>query len=292
MADREKLQVALERLDAIDPTKLPVDKLKALQASLRSQLSALAERANASANKAAAALEQSDPNVLEYVLAETTKLRSRQEKLDDLDTKLEDQIQRSIIQTRMIARLGSAKRVVVLEGFVMSLIVVVLGLLLYDLGAPEAGRPSWLSTGNIFLIDSACCVVFMLEFLFRLGCAEAKPYVWRNHWVDFVTSIPIPPEALLARFGRFARLARLARMARLLRFVRVFFVLWRGMDKLQGVVDVKMMKKTIRWAVAATIVGAILIYRIEGWEGADSPVWQHDAGDVVEFYYGIDGGIW
>ena len=33
-----------------------------------------------------------------------------------------------------------------------------------------------------------------------------------------------------------------------------------------------MMKKTVRWAVAATVIGALLIYRLEGWEGEDSPV--------------------
>jgi voltage-gated potassium channel len=94
--------------------------------------------------------------------------------------------------------------------------------------------------------------------------------VWKHHWIDFVTSIPIPGEAQLARFGRFARLARFARLLRLLRFARLFFFLWRGLDKLQDVVDVKVMKKTIRWTVFATFAGALLIYKVEGAIGLDN----------------------
>ena len=52
-------------------------------------------------------------------------------------------------------------------------------------------------------------------------------------------------------------------------------MLWRGMDKLQDVVDVKMMKKTIRWAAIATLLGAVIIYKLEGGlgveDGIDSP---------------------
>ena len=36
------------------------------------------------------------------------------------------------------------------------------------------------------------------------------------------------------------------------------------MDKLQDVMDVKMMKKTIRWSVMATLAGAFFIYQLEG----------------------------
>ena len=150
MADRDNLQASLERLDAIHPTKLPVDTLKELQTSVRAQFAALAERARASADRATTALDRSDPQVLEFVVAETARLRSQEEVLDDLDAKLGDHIQRNIIQTRMIERLGSAKRVVLMEGFVMTLIVVVLGLLVYDLGVPTADRPDWLSRWNIF----------------------------------------------------------------------------------------------------------------------------------------------
>ena len=51
---------------------------------------------------------------------------------------------------------------------------------------------------------------------------------------------------------------------RFLRFLRLFFLLWRGMDKLQDVIDVKLMKRTLRWAVVVTLLGALLVFQIEG----------------------------
>ena len=44
------------------------------------------------------------------------------------------------------------------------------------------------------------------------------------------------------------------------------------MDKLQDVMDVKMMKKTIRWSVMATLVGAFFIYQLEGNGSDDNPI--------------------
>ncbi|MBQ17266.1 MAG: hypothetical protein CMJ65_09090, partial [Planctomycetaceae bacterium] len=132
---------------------------------------------------------------------------------------------------------------------------------------PDSARPFWLSSDSIFLIDTVCCAIFMSEFLLRLRCTDSKPFVWRHHWVDFVTSIPIPGEAQLARFGRVARLARFARILRVLRFLRflrLFFLLWRGMDKLQDVIDVKLMKRTLRWAIVVMLLGGLLVYQIEG----------------------------
>ena len=94
MADHDNLQAALGRLDAIHPTKLPVTKMKDLQESLHAQLSALADRAAKTADQASSALANSDPQVLEFVVAETAKLRAREEELDDLNQKLEDHIQK------------------------------------------------------------------------------------------------------------------------------------------------------------------------------------------------------
>ena len=42
------------------------------------------------------------------------------------------------------------------------------------------------------------------------------------------------------------------------------------MDKLQDVMDVKMMKKTIRWSVMATLAGAFFIYQLEGHGAEDN----------------------
>jgi len=78
----------------------------------------------------------------------------------------------------MTARLGSRTALIALETIVMTLIVLVLGLLVYDTTAgPDFDRPSWLSSDAIFIVDAACCMIFMGEFFLRLSCAESKAFV-------------------------------------------------------------------------------------------------------------------
>jgi voltage-gated potassium channel len=260
-----ELDNTLTQLDGINPSALPVTTLQQMQKRIREQLSQLNKDASTCLQAAQSALDESDPDVIGFSKRKKERFRLQAEHLNDLHTKLETSIQKGIIRGNMIRQLGSARRLAVLEAFIMGLIVLVLGLLVYDISCdPHTIRPAWLSSDSIFQIDLVCCCIFMAEFMWRLSCAESKRYVWKHHWVDFVTSIPIPGAAQLARFGRVARVARFARLLRLLRFARLFFILWRGMDKLQDVIDVGMMKKTIRWAVVATCIGAIVIYKIEG----------------------------
>ena len=127
-------------------------------------------------------------------------------------------------------------------------------------------RPNWLTPRSIFWIDVVCCAIFMLEFVVRLRCARSKRWYWKNYWIDFVTSIPIPGEAQLSRFGRIARVgrfARLLRFTRVLRALRVFLMLWRGMDKLQDAMDVKLMKRSLKWGLAVMFIGGLAIYYAE-----------------------------
>ena len=51
---------------------------------------------------------------------------------------------------------------------VLVLILLVLGLLVYDNVAQKEGRPPWLTEDSIFLIDTVCCAIFMTEFEMRL----------------------------------------------------------------------------------------------------------------------------
>ena len=133
-------------------------------------------------------------------------------------------------------------------------------------GFDEHQRPTWLESRSIFYIDVICCAIFMLEFVVRLFCARSKRWYWKNYWIDFVTSIPIPGEAQLSRFGRIARIgrfARLLRFSRVLRVMRVFLMLWRGMDKLQDAMDVKLMKRSLKWGLVVMVLGGIAVYYTE-----------------------------
>jgi voltage-gated potassium channel len=263
-----ELQDVLKSLDEIRPESIPVETLRRMQAEIHADYAKLAARGHEYEETAKQAFEESDPKILKRIKTLTGRLRNEKESLEELDHKLENSIQRRIIRENMIMRLGSRYVLLALEVTIMTLIVVVLTLLIYDTAAgPDSERPAWLSSDSIFIIDAVCCLIFMSEFFLRLSCAESKKFVWRHHWIDFVTSIPIPGEAQLARFGRVARLARFARILRLLRFLRflrLFFLLWRGMDKLQDVIDVKLMKRTLRWAVVVMVLGALLVYQIEG----------------------------
>ena len=265
---RENLNRTLRRLDEIRPAQLSVEKLRRLRGGIQIRFEELETEAVQLEASLQESLDRSQYDVLQNAKTKTARLRAEADQLQDQDDKLDVAIQRQIVREGMASILGSDRAVSILESVVMILIVVVLSLLVYDSTAGEdATRPAWLSGDSIFLIDTVCCVIFMSEFFLRLYCAESKTFVWRHHWIDFFTSIPIPGQAQLARFGRVARLARVVRvlrMLRFLRFLRLFFLLWRGMDKLQDVIDVKLMKRTLRWAVAVTLLGALVIYLVEG----------------------------
>lgn len=265
---RQELRQTLRRLDELHPARLSVETLRRLQAGVQTRFGELNVEAVQLEETVQESLDRSEQDTLQLAKTKTARLRAEADQLQEQDDKLEVAIQRRIVREGMASILGSDKAVSILESVVMMLIVVVLSLLVYDSTVPDdSTRPSWLSKDSIFLIDTVCCLIFMSEFFLRLYCAESKMFVWRHHWIDFVTSIPIPGQAQLARFGRVARLARFARvlrMLRFLRFLRLFFLLWRGMDKLQDVIDVKLMKRTLRWAVAVTLLGAVFIYLTEG----------------------------
>ena len=284
-SDHAQLQDTLARLEAIRPDAVSIETLQRMQATVRDNYAELVARGLEHEASAQHGLDSADPDILQRVKRQAAKLRREMESLEELDDKLENAIQPRIVRDNMIAKLGSRGALITLETIIMILIVLVLGLLGYDsLAGPDTERPQWLSGANIFLVDAACCVVFLAEFFFRLSCAESKTFVWKHHWGDFVTSIPIPGDAQLARFGRLARLARFARFARVIkffRFLRLFFLLWRGMDKLQDVIDVKLMKRTLRWAIVVTLLGALLVYQIEGATSVPNPEATTAAGETA-----------
>jgi voltage-gated potassium channel len=275
------IKKTLKQLDSIKLEKLELDEVTTLLESIKCEYSQIDLDTTELINQSKSMLADGDIDVLSFARTHKGRMETRLDSLKELELKLQNERQRKIIKERMIERLGSRGRLIVLEAVIMSLIAVVLGLLVYDvfIAGPDATRPAWLSQNSIFLMDTICCVIFMSEFVFRLWCAESKRYVWKHHWVDFLTSIPIPGEAQLARFGRFARFARFTRairFLRFLRFLRVFLLVWRGMDKLQHVIDVKLMKKTLRWSIMIMLLGAFLVYQFEGIPVVDA------AGNTVE----------
>ena len=142
------------------------------------------------------------------------------------------------------------------------LITLVLGLLFFEFSNPNLTHDIlW----NIFIIDSLCCLVFQINFFSELFMASSKRWYIKNHWIDFITSIPIPSYEIM-RSGRAIRLFRLLRILRVLRVIKLIKLVsffWKGMDSLSEILDVKLMKRTIIYSIGLLILGAFVINYIE-----------------------------
>ena len=118
-------------------------------------------------------------------------------------------------------------------------------------------------------IDTICCILFLINFFFELKLSDSKKWYWKTHWVDFLTSIPLPPiHLLLTGTGglgaiRAGRLLRLIRILRAVRILRMFLFLWRGMDHLSSIMDVKLLKRSLFYGLVAMIFGALLFMTFE-----------------------------
>ena len=230
-------------------------------------------------------LEDGDPNVFDMLKKKMQHLRGEIEDLTTKQQRVRNTLEHQYMSAGMARLVGSPRRVAIMEGFVLILIVLVLGLLAYEYIQPdEQARPGWLSSNNIFWIDVVCCLVFQVEFFMRRSCARCKRWFWKNHWIDFFTSIPLPGEAQLARFGRVARVARFARLlrfTRIIRAMRVFLLLWRGMDKLQDTMDVKLMKRSLKWGLIFMLLGGLLVFQLE-----------RNMAETGNDVTSVGGGIW
>jgi voltage-gated potassium channel len=265
MSSRENLLGTIEELQKIKVENLSVEQRYKIAASIDRSYDELKNTAKELLDSSIDKLENGNPAAISYCHRQCGRINSELKELDELKLRVVDSIERSHIKDGMTKFFRGEKNYVAFQFFVSVLIMFVLALLVYDMAAGEdETRPLFLQSNTIFWIDATCCIIFMSEFFLRLKCANSKSFVWRHHWVDFITSIPIPGGAQIARFGRFARLARFLRFARLLRFMRLFFLLWRGMDKFRDLFDIKLMKKTLKWTILCTAVGAVLVYYLEG----------------------------
>jgi voltage-gated potassium channel len=133
---------------------------------------------------------------------------------------------------------------------------------------------------QFWLIDFSCCLAFLANFFFEMKLSNSRRWYWRTHWVDFLTSIPLPPAQILGQIGisgaellRAGRVLRLLRLLRLLRAMRLFLFIWRGMDQLAEIFDVRLMKKSLFTGLLVLATGAVLVSMFgekgEGHEAVD-----------------------
>lgn len=258
----------MNRLDMLQLHMLPVGTLDKMIQNVETEKQELWSRARKIENSVHEDLVHGNYSALEKMRRKLRLLNNEYEDLSDQYDRIYNVRQHRILTDNMERKLGKKlhKRI---ENLILLLIFAVLSLLTYDLFVvrpPDHILNSW----TIFYIDSTCCLIFLGDFFFRLAQSEDKKWFWKNHWIDFVTSIPVPPASggQLARFGRAGRLVRFLRLLRLVRVFRLFYFLWRGLDKLNDMFDVRMMKKSFKWGVMIILLGALFIFKIEG-EGTD-----------------------
>ena len=204
---------------------------------------------------------------LRMVLAKGWDL-GRIERLHDRYTeekmKIDKVINQKKLEERQIEIFKTSRLYKIKQTFIAFLIVFVLGLMLYEFSNDLA--ESFII--KLFIVDTICCAIFLTNFFFELRLSDDKKWYWKTHWIDFITSIPMPPGNMIRagrglRLIRFARLFRIIRILRFLRVIRVFTQYWKGMEPLADLLDIKLMKRTLLWSAIMTILCSFLIYQFE-----------------------------
>ena len=251
-----------ERVDNIRLVKLPTPVLERIYEDIQRDLDKVVERAKTIEEELHVKLLDGDGSSLEEAHKEMAQCKREADEIEDYKNLIYDALQEAKLKKRMIEFLGSERRANLLEITVLALIVVVLGFMTWELFYLQGSEHADTRL-NIFYLDAGCCVIFLTEFFLRYRFAEDRRWYVRNHWIDFVTSIPIPAVSEL-RYGRSVRLLRLIRALRVLRAFRIIFFFWRGMDHLSSVVNVKLMKKSMKGICVIMILGAFIIQLGEG----------------------------
>ena len=251
-----------ERVDNIRLVKLPTPVLERIYEDIQRDLDKVVKRAKTIEEELHIKLLDGDGSSLEEAHKEMAQCKREADEIEDYKTLIYDALQEAKLKKRMIEFLGSERRANLLEITVLALIVVVLGFMTWELFYLQGSEHADTRL-NIFYLDAGCCVIFLTEFFLRYKFAEDRRWYVRNHWIDFVTSIPIPAVSEL-RYGRSVRLLRLIRALRVLRAFRIIFFFWRGMDHLSSVVNVKLMKKSMKGICVIMILGAVIIQLGEG----------------------------
>lgn len=133
---------------------------------------------------------------------------------------------------------------------------------------------------GFWIADTFCCMLFMINFIFEYRLADSKKWYWKRNWIDFLTSIPLPPlHLLVATSGslnaiRAGRILRVIRILRAIRIFRMFLFVWRGMDHLSSIMDVKLLKRSLLYGLLAMFLGALIFMTTEKIQGGQGTFFE------------------
>ena len=261
----------LHRLDRMQLHELEQETLEKMLKDLQERQDVLLEVAKELERSVHKQISEGRYNTLRMMRKKIRVLNKKYQSIEEEKEKLTGVIQEVKLTSSIESHVGK-KWWKLISRCTFSIIIFVLILLMYDFSTDR--HPSHLlSPWNIFYIDSVCCIYLLWEFFYRLSHADDKIWFWKKNWIDFVTSIPIPPAdpTRFVRLGRASRFLRFLRLLRILRLFRAMYFFWRGMEKINDLFDVKMMKKSIRWAMFVIFAGALVILKVE-----DTPTASHD----------------
>lgn len=147
---------------------------------------------------------------------------------------LRGEAQERLLQGRLVEKFGRSN-VSRFDQFVLSLIMVVIGLLFVEAFVPlSEGAMFWLH-----VVDTAACFVFLWDFFVRLALAPRRGRWFLRHFlIDLVPSVPYGllfaglHGSRAADAVQLGRAVRLLRVQPLIRMFRAFSFLARGIDRL------------------------------------------------------------
>lgn len=264
-AIRGRYEQAREGLLRRRLSDMTVEQLERIDAHLGERVAEAVDDLEELHGRAEERLGKGDLPAFRSARSRAVDLTGQYDELREMRQEVHDARQARLLHDRLVASLGSPRRLFALDTFIMTLIVLVIGVLIAHVTVPMSGTTSmWLDW-----VDVGACCIFLADFFYRHHHAESKRWFWRRYWLDFVTSIPIPSAQAL-RIGRSVRLLRLARMIRvvqLMRVLRIVLFFWRGMDKLAAAFDVKMMRRSLKILAIVLVLGGLGIWWAEGASG-------------------------
>ena len=257
MTRKDTVDDLLADINRIKYSNLSYDTLMNLEKEITEEKNELIEELK---NIKKSIYEDLENNNASKIDEKKSKARIIKNRLDNTENRLEylnNQTETKYMEDNFKKFLGSQRKFEFYEQILMYVIISILGLIVFDLLINKDNTISL----YIFYIDLACCIYFLSDLTLRYRFSRNKKWFWNTYWLDILTSIPVPPAGQIVRAGRFIRLLRLLRMTRI---VRVFLFMWRGMEKLQDVINVPLLKKSLKLALTMVIIGAIVITWAEG----------------------------
>ena len=257
MTQKDTVDDLLADINRIKYSNLSYDTLMNLEKEITEEKNELIEELK---NIKKSIYEDLENNNASKIDEKKSKARIIKNRLDNTENRLEylnNQTETKYMEDNFKKFLGSQRKFEFYEQILMYVIISILGLIVFDLLINKDDIVSM----YIFYIDVVCCIYFLSDLTLRYKFSRNKKWFWNTYWLDILTSIPVPPTGQIIRAGRFIRLLRILRMTRIF---RVFLFMWRGMEKLQDVINVPLLKKSLKLALTMVIVGAIVITWAEG----------------------------